>query len=164
MNDITKLLIAGVLVLTSTQMLANANKPHKYKHDEITKSRMALDMTETYDNRISLGFTAKEKAEFLAEMRQMLASIQGVITGIGTDDRELIVKSARYSGNRMARATPQSIKNKTPVSFEEIGGPTHMKFEELVIRAETDDMDTLAELTGEIMQNCLACHATFKVD
>lgn len=125
---------------------------------------LKLPVVEKYDNRISLGLTAKEKAEFLSEMREMLASIQGVITGIGTGDRDLIVKSARYSGNRMARATPQSIKEKTPVSFEEIGGPTHMKFEELVIRAKTDDMDMLAELTGEIMQNCLACHATFKVE
>jgi hypothetical protein len=123
----------------------------------------AVDI-ENPDNRISLGFTVQEKAEFLSEMRKMLASIQGVIMGIGTNDRDLIMKSAQYSGNRMARATPGSIKEKTPVSFKEIGGPIHMKFEELVIREETDDMDMLAELTGELMQNCLACHATFKVD
>jgi len=125
---------------------------------------LKIPVVENYDPRFSLGLTPKEKAEFLAEMRQMLASIQGVMMGIGTDDRDLIIKSARYSGNRMARATPQSIKKKTPVSFEEIGGPTHMMFEELVIRAETDDMDMLAEATGELMQNCLACHAAFKVD
>ncbi|MCK5918930.1 MAG: hypothetical protein KAG34_10905, partial [Cocleimonas sp.] len=81
-----------------------------------------------------------------------------------TEDRALIIKSARYSGNRMARATPDSIKKKTPVSFEEIGGPTHMMFEELVIRAADEDMDMLAEFTGDLMKNCLACHAMFKVD
>jgi hypothetical protein len=119
---------------------------------------------EAADKRISLGLTATEKAEFLAEMRQMLTSIQGIMTGIGTNDRDLIIKSARYSGNRMARATPESVKKKTPPSFKAIGGPTHLKFEELVIRAEDDEMDTLAQLTGELMKNCLACHATFKVD
>ena len=119
---------------------------------------------ETYDKRISLGFNPSEKAEFLTEMRQMLTSIQGIMTGIGTNDRQLIIKSARYSGNRMARATPESIKKKTPLAFKEIGGPTHMMFEELVIKAEDDDMDMLAELTGNLMKNCLACHATFKVD
>ncbi|HIO91688.1 MAG TPA: hypothetical protein EYG68_02455 [Leucothrix mucor] len=116
------------------------------------------------DKRISLGFTAAEKAEFLTEMRQMLTSIQGIMMGIGTDDRKLIIKSAKYSGNRMARATPKSIKKKTPADFKSIGGPTHMMFEELVIRAEDDDMDMLAEFTGELMKNCLACHALFKVD
>lgn len=115
------------------------------------------------DNRISLGLTPSEKAEFLAEMRQMLSSIQGVIAGIGSNNPEQIIKAARYSGNRMARATPKSIKKKTPLSFKEIGGPTHMMFEELVVRAETDEMEDLAEFTGELMKQCLACHSMFKV-
>jgi len=130
----------------------------------LSSNLVAENSVKTHDKRISLGFTAKEKSEFLSEMRQMLVSIQGIMMGIGTDDRELIIKSAKYSGNRMARATAQSIKDKTPKSFDEIGGPTHMAFEELVIRAETDDMDTLAEFTGDLMKNCLACHETFKVD
>lgn len=116
------------------------------------------------DSRIGLNFTESEKNEFLSEMRQMLASIQGILTGIGTENRELIIRSARYSGNRMARNTPESIRKKLPQSFKDIGGPTHLLFEELVIRAETDDMDTLAEFTGQLMKNCLSCHATFKVD
>ena len=70
------------------------------------------------DNRISLGFNASEKAEFLSEMRQMLASIQAVTSGIAEEDIEKIVKAAKYSGNQMARNTPMSIKtdlkNKPP--------------------------------------------------
>jgi len=116
------------------------------------------------DSRVSLDLTHSEKAVFLTEMRQMLTSIQGIISGIAEEDIDKIIKSARYSGNRMARATPDSIKVKTPQSFKEIGGPTHMMFEELVIRAESDDMQTLTRFTGEIMQQCLACHSIFKVD
>jgi len=97
-------------------------------------------------------------------MRQMLASIQGVIAGIGENNPERIIQAARYSGNRMARETPDSIKAKTPSTFKEIGGPTHMMFEELVVRAETDDMETLTEFTGELMQQCIACHAMFKAN
>lgn len=119
---------------------------------------------ETIDKRISLGLSAAEKAEFLIEMRQMLASIQGILIGMGEDNRDLIADSARLSGNRMARATPDSVKQKLPQSFKEIGGPTHMMFEELAIRAETDDMDMLASFTGELMQQCLSCHAMFKAD
>jgi len=119
---------------------------------------------DTVDNRIHLGLTENERAEFLAEMRQMLASIQGIIAGIGEEDRERIIEAARYSGNRMARATPASVRARLPKEFQEIGGPTHMLFEEIVIRAETDDMASLAELTGRTMQNCLACHAQFRAD
>lgn len=116
------------------------------------------------DKRISLGLSAPEKADFLIEMRQMLASIQGILTGMGEENRDLIADSARLSGNRMARATPDSVKQKLPQSFKEIGGPTHMMFEELAIRAETDDMDMLASFTAELMQQCLSCHAMFKAD
>ena len=113
--------------------------------------------------RVSLGLTDSEKTQFLGEMRKMLASIQGIITGIGENDRQMIIQSARNSGNRMARATPESIRRKLPQSFKEIGGPTHMMFEELVVRAETDEMDTLAILTGKIMRQCMACHEIFTV-
>ncbi|MGD8926755.1 MAG: hypothetical protein PVG20_07880 [Thioalkalispiraceae bacterium] len=125
---------------------------------------VAVAENENTDKRISLGLSAEEKLEFLSEMRQMLASIQGIVTGIGEENRELIIRSARYSGNRMARATPDSVRNKLPQSFKDIGGPTHMMFEELVIRAETDDMDMLASYTGRLMQQCMACHAMFKAD
>jgi len=116
------------------------------------------------DQRINLGLTEVEKANFLSEMRQMLASIQGIVAGIAKEDTDQIIKFARYSGNRMARATPLSVKAKTPMAFKEIGAPTHMMFEELVVRAETDDMQTLTELTGRIMQQCLACHDMFKAN
>lgn len=116
------------------------------------------------DTRVSLGLTADERAEFLADMRRMLASIQGIVAGIGAEDRGRIATAASYSGNRMSRATRASIRAKLPDEFRAIGGPTHMLFEEIVVRAETDDMTSLAELTGKAMQNCQACHAQFRAD
>lgn len=116
------------------------------------------------DNRISLGFTAEEKAIFYTEMQQMLSSIQGILVGIGEEDREKIIKAAKRSGNIMPRNMADSIQQKPPPEFKRLGGPTHMLFEELAIRAEDDDMISLAAFTGEIMNNCMACHAMFKVD
>jgi len=115
------------------------------------------------DTRINLKLTPEERVEFLAEMRQMLGSIQGVMQGIGDTDRERIASAARQSGNRMARATPASVRAKLPQSFRDLGGPTHMMFEELAVRAETDDMDSLARDTANLMNQCMACHATFRV-
>jgi hypothetical protein len=116
------------------------------------------------DSRIDLKLTSEERVEFLAEMRNMLSSIQGVMQGIGEADRERIAAAARLSGNRMARATPAAVRAKLPKSFQELGGPTHMMFEELAIRAETDDMDTLARDTATLMNQCMACHATFRAN
>ena len=119
--------------------------------------------TKADDARIDLKFTAQERSVFLSDMRDMLASIQGVIQGIGAADRAQIADAARRSGNRMARATPASIRARIPQSFRDIGGPTHLMFEELAIRSETDEMDSLARYTGELMNQCAACHATFRV-
>lgn len=115
------------------------------------------------DSRVDLKLTPEERAEFLAEMQNMLGSVQGVLLGIGSGDRELIAASARTSGNQMARATPDSVRAKLPQSFRDLGGPTHLDFEELAIRAETDEFDALARFTGELMHRCMACHAAFRV-
>ncbi len=153
----SSLILSLLLLFSSTAISAGEVKK------EETKTVEAKPLKTKVDTRINLSFTADEKAAFLAEMRQMLTSIQGILAGIASDDPKQIIKAARYSGNRMARATPESIKKKTPLAFKQIGGPTHMMFEELVIRAETDDMDMLVEFTGELMKQCLACHAMFKV-
>lgn len=39
-----------------------------------------------------------------------------------------------------------------------------MLFEEIAVRAETDDMAGLALLTGRVLQQCLRCHAQFRAD
>jgi len=116
------------------------------------------------DNRIKLVMTSAERAEFLAEMRKMLGSVQAIMQGIGDENREQIAAAARLSGNTMARATPDNVRNRLPVAFKEMGGPTHMMFEELAIRAETDEMDMLARDTGKLMNQCMACHAMFRVN
>jgi hypothetical protein len=128
-----------------------------------TASLAGEHQTPSLDNRIDLGLTAEERTEFLTEMRVMLASIQGILQGIGENDRERIAEAARRSGNRMARATPETMRAKLPQAFRDLGGPTHMLFEELAVRAETDDMDSLASAAAVIMNQCLACHATFRV-
>jgi len=116
------------------------------------------------DPRHNLNLQGADKVQFLSEMRQMLASVQGVLKGIAEEDRDLIVEAARYSGMRMARATPRHVRASLPKAFKQIGGPTHQMFEELVVRAETDEMEDLVALTAELMQNCLTCHAQFRAD
>jgi cytochrome c556 len=114
------------------------------------------------DERHDLQLTPDERAEFLAEMRTMLSSIQDIVRGIGTANRALITEAAQRSGNRLSRSTPESIRAKLPQAFRELGGPTHLAFEEIAIRAQTDEMDSLARDTADLMNRCIACHAAFR--
>ncbi|GAB6041310.1 hypothetical protein [Endothiovibrio diazotrophicus] len=127
-----------------------------------TMGRAAAETTE--DPRQSLGLTPGERVQFLSEMRGMLASVQGIVAGIATEDRDRIIAAAHHSGNRMARATPDSVRAKLPHTFKALGGPTHLLFEELAVRAEVEEMDSLTALTGELMKQCLACHEQFRAN
>jgi hypothetical protein len=118
---------------------------------------------ENSDQRLDLRFTPAEQAIFLADMQVMLGSVQGIVQGMADGDRAAIARFARLSGKRMARATPASIRAKLPPAFTELGAPTHLMFEEIAVRAETDDMDMLARQLAQAMKQCMACHATFKV-
>lgn len=120
--------------------------------------------THAADPRFNLQFSEDYRAEFLAEMRNMLGSVQGIMQGMGEGDRAKIAASARISGNRMARATPAEVRAGLPQAFRDLGGPTHLMMEELAIRAEADEMDELARFSGEIMQQCMACHALYRVN
>lgn len=116
----------------------------------------------TFARRIDLRLTPEEQAQFLGEMRNMRGSIQDILLGLGASDRSKIIEAARRSGNRLARATPASVRTKMPQAFRDIGGHTHMMFEELAVRAETDDMEMLADETGQLVTQCLARHAAFR--
>jgi hypothetical protein len=116
------------------------------------------------DNRQSMNLTDNEKTVFLADMRKMLASIQGIVIALGTENRQGMIDAAKASGNQMARDTPMRIKRKLPPSFQAIGAPMHLSFEEFAIRAETDELPELTARLGQMMNNCMACHAAFKVN
>jgi hypothetical protein len=116
------------------------------------------------DARQSLQLSDDEKTVFLADMRKMLASVQGITLALAAQDRQGMIDAAKVSGNQMARDTPMSIKQKLPPSFQAIGAPMHLSFEEFAIRAETDELPELTARLGQMMNNCMACHAAFKVN
>lgn len=145
--------LAGLLAIGAGLQTAQAGSP----------SAVPSEPLGAQDTRFHLRLAPAEQTRFLAGMREMLGSVQGIIEGIGTENRELIAQSAKASGNRMARATPASEREKLPPSFKALGAPTHLLFEEIAVRAETDDMASLSRLMAKTMNQCMACHAAFTV-
>lgn len=127
-----------------------------------TSTAVYAEEKPTTDQRISLGLNETERAFFYQEMQQMLGSIQGILIGLGEENREKIIAAAKQSGNIMPRKMLPSLKKKTPVEFKQLGHPTHMMFEEIAVRAADDDMADIAVLTGKLMNQCMSCHAMFK--
>ena len=117
------------------------------------------------DNRVAIQLTPGEKDLVLAEMRAFLASVQQITHGVATRDTQLIAASARTVGRAAQQGVPGSLMGKLPLEFKQLGLNTHEKFDLLALDAEQleDETHSLAQL-GELMQNCVACHATYRLE
>ncbi|NNF95673.1 MAG: cytochrome c [Halobacteria archaeon] len=117
------------------------------------------------DNRLAIQLTAGEKDLVLAEMRAFLASVQQITQGVSSKDMQLIATSARKVGLAAQQGVPGSLMGKLPLSFKQLGRNTHEQFDLLALDAEQleDEEHALLQL-GALMQNCVACHAAYRLE
>ncbi|TXH73957.1 hypothetical protein [Thiobacillus sp.] len=115
------------------------------------------------DNRQVVLLTAEERSIVAAEMRQMLASVQGVTDGLSRGDMQAVIAAASESGMAMMQNLPSPIRMKFPAPFSQMGLATHRAFDQIAQEAKTikDPAPVLKQLSGGI-QNCIACHATYR--
>jgi len=117
------------------------------------------------DNRLAIQLTAGEKDLVLAEMRAFLASVQQITQGVSSKDMQLIATSARTVGLAAQQGVPGSLMGKLPLSFKQLGRNTHEQFDLLALDAEQlEDAEHSLSQLGALMQNCVACHATYRLE
>jgi cytochrome c556 len=111
--------------------------------------------------RIPLPRTQREK--ILAEMRQMLGSIRGILHGLAANDMPTIERAARVSG--MERAADPELKKRVPEGFLKFGLQTHQGFDKLADKARVGGTreDIIKELAA-LSNNCVGCHGAYRVD
>jgi hypothetical protein len=115
------------------------------------------------DDRERIVLSAPARNMVLAEMRMMLESVAGVVAALSEGDTAAAAQSARASG--MVMAVDPHLIELLPAAFVELGMATHRGFDALADQLEqgADQETALAEL-GTLMQNCNACHATYRAD
>ena len=117
------------------------------------------------DGRQAIMTSADEKNLILAEMRAMLASVQGVVAGIANNDMKRVAQAARQSGSAAAAQAPAGLIGKLPLGFKQLAHGAHQGFDEIVVGAESGEPgDLLLARIGERLNNCVACHATYRLD
>jgi hypothetical protein len=117
------------------------------------------------DGRQAIVLTESEKNLVLTEMRTMLVSVQGVVDGITKQDMKRVAAAARQSGAAAAHAVPPSLMAKLPLQFKQLGNAAHQGFDEIVVGAESGEPEELLLVRlGERLNNCIACHATFRLE
>lgn len=106
-----------------------------------------------------------ERDLVLAEMRVFLESVQQITGGIVADDMQRVVESARQSGRNAQMAVPGSLIGKLPLAFKKLGSDTHRRFDELALDAEQlGDRDHALSQLGDLLNNCVSCHAAYRFD
>jgi mono/diheme cytochrome c family protein len=122
-------------------------------------------VTDSTDGRVSIELNGAERDLVLSEMRMFLSSIQTMTENVPKGNMEAIVIAARTVGRAAQQAVPATLMGKLPMEFKQLGFDTHTKFDQLALDAEQmGDKDQVLEQVGKLMQNCVACHAAYRID
>ena len=117
------------------------------------------------DGRSAIQLSHGEKDMVLGEMRAFLQAVQSITVGLSSDGLGNFGRTARPVGMAAQQAVPGSLVGKLPLAFKKLGFDTHTRFDALALNAEQfgDPADTLKELSV-LMENCVACHAAYRLD
>ena len=117
------------------------------------------------DDRKRIVLPAPARNMVLAEMRMMLESISGVVAALSEGDTAAAAQAARAAGMAAAVDIDPAVRELLPAAFVELGMATHRGFDALADKLEqpVEQETALAEL-GTLMQNCIACHDTYRAD
>ena len=120
---------------------------------------------ESSDGRLAIQMNAGERDIVLAEMRAFLETVQNIVQGITNDDMKLVAESARKVGKAAQGDVPGSLVGKLPMKFKKLGFDTHTRFDQLALDAsDMGDKDTVLKQLETLMQNCVGCHAAYRID
>lgn len=116
------------------------------------------------DGRLEVQLTRDERNALLLEMRTWLKNSQAILAAASAGDIATVVSTAKASGMAAEAETPASLFRKIPVEMKRLGFDTRQKFDGIAAEAErTKDGQRAVALLAVAMNNCVACHAIYRV-
>lgn len=114
------------------------------------------------DGREAVVLKVGERDFILTEMRQMLASVQEIVSAVAEDDMKSVSENALAIGTAEVRNMPKALMLKLPRGFKTMGKETHVGFDQVEAQAKNGGKAVLTSL-GNLMGGCVACHETFSL-
>lgn len=150
MKNVKILWIIIILLLTLSGFLIN-----KFISGKVTPSE---------DGRTNVVLTKDERNLILDEMRAFLVSVQGVSQAITENNMEKVAELAHKAGMAAEADTPGALLQKIPLGMKKLGFGTREKFDEISATAKkTKDATAVRKQLDTLMQNCIACHAIYRL-
>jgi hypothetical protein len=122
-------------------------------------------VTTTSDGRAAIALNEGERDLVLAEMRAFLISVQQINRGVSENDVALVAEYARKAGRAAQANVPATLMARLPLGFKTMGLDTHQAFDQLAMDAEEfGDRDQVLSSLTTLMNNCVACHAAYRIE
>ena len=116
------------------------------------------------DGRQAIVLPPASRDRVLSEMRTMLASVQGVLTGLADNDMKGVAQAARVSGMAAAVDMSPQLMAALPLEFKRLGMGVHSSFDELAAAAEAGaSKNEILSRLGSQLSSCVACHASYRL-
>ncbi len=121
------------------------------------------DVKPSDDGRLAVQLSKDERNGLLLEMRTWLQNSQAILAAASSQDFAAVATIAKSSGMAAEAATPGSLFRKLPAEMKMLGFDTRKKYDEIATDAEKlkDSKHTIEQLSVA-MNNCVACHATYR--
>jgi len=121
--------------------------------------------TEGSDGRTEILLATAERDEILAEMRQLLKAVDGVIRGLGVPQPDLkaMETAARGAGMNMAADTEPAIMAKLPLPFKQMGMSIHKDMDALADAIEQQETpQQILQRLSSMTARCTVCHDMYR--
>jgi len=117
------------------------------------------------DRRVAVSLEAGPRAALLMEMRSHVVNVQRFLDAVANGDRDAAATAARASGITSASEADEDVGRHLPAAFMVLGMRLHEGFDRLAdAAARGDDPRALVGGLAAIMQQCVACHAGYRVE
>jgi len=124
----------------------------------------AADNYAARDIRQPIIVTAKERNQFLFEMRELLHGMFNLHLALSKNDFQAAAVAARPIGHLIEK-TPASLRDRLPEEYIQIGIAMQESFDLLArIAEEKKDMAAVHAQLAESMTYCSGCHDAYRFD
>jgi len=121
------------------------------------------NVIEGRDSRITIELKAAERDFVLGEMRGLLSKVQGLLAAEADDDMDKFIQIAKVLKDDSKGDTQQSLLGKMPIGFKKMSYQIHSDFTQLYDNALAKESASTLKQVADLMQNCVACHATYNL-
>lgn len=131
----------------------------------LTLAGVTIADSDSVDKRQTVHLDDEERHIVLTEMRTFLSTIQQITQGIANEDLNKVSSAAKAMGNDASGGVSLSLIFKLPFDFKLLAADTHQKFDQIALDANSlADRDHALEQVAVLMQNCVACHALYRIE